>query len=72
MKPLFVTETNWYACTTNTQWHDWQHAHSVMVGIFNMGGNNLETLMVLYSFQLIRVMVSLKDNIYSVLHEASG
>jgi hypothetical protein len=25
-----VTEMNWYACTANTQWLDWQHAYSVM------------------------------------------
>jgi hypothetical protein len=44
MKQSFVSERSWDACSANIQWHiNWQQAHSVTVGIYNMCHHNLDS-----------------------------
>jgi len=43
MKPPLVKEINWDACFSNIEGHNWQHAHNVMVDIFNMCCSNCKT-----------------------------
>jgi len=30
------SEKNWGSCSDSIQWQDWQHAHSVVLGVSNM------------------------------------
>jgi hypothetical protein len=51
VKLPLVSEINWDACISNIKGRNWQHAHNMVVDIFNMCCNNHKTLSVVVNVE---------------------